>query len=500
MEAAKAAQDAEVMRGVDTPTAPPATPPAATRTSFAEPDTADSSVTADNATPPVTPPAPAVASGPQPSLADVNASVALAPPISSNLPAGPPIAFNGLPPGTASDAPPIGMPRPPIAPAPAQPAAGPANARDAITSQLTNRVAPPPVAPPQAAAPAVPAAIPPAASGIQQAPPIVPPIQQAPPPTTARPIPEPREPTAEPVPPPAPAPTPRMQAIEKALGVVGDPMQRDRLTRLYQQEQANALAVYNQKMEIYKYERGRWDSSPERLIARRQADAAYQKEQQGIVPPTPAAAAPGDNDPRLGTPASPQRTGIPTPPPTPPGVTVQKWSELQAPNMAKAVDAVEKAVPQFNEALATLKLAREHPGREWGVGATSEIAKKMPGTAAYGFGKIMDQIAGKNFLAAYSQLKGGGSITEVEGGKAEAAQARLATAQTKQDFDKAMNDFESALRTDLETTQRKVNAPVTAWRLNGDNASVAPDIGERRGNMVYLGGNPALPGSWRAVR
>ena len=161
--------------------------------------------------------------------------------------------------------------------------------------------------------------------------------------------------------------------------------------------------------------------------------------------------------------------------------------------MVKAVSAYEKAVPQFDDVIKTLRMAREHPGREWGVGATSELAKKIPGTAAFDFAKIMEQIGGKNFLNAYQQLKGGGSITEIEGTKAEAAQARLATASTKEGFDKALNDFEVALRTDLETVQRKVNQPVTAWRAAGDNASYAPDIGQRRGDKQYVGGNPSDP-------
>ena len=79
----------------------------------------------------------------------------------------------------------------------------------------------------------------------------------------------------------------------------------------------------------------------------------------------------------------------------------------------------------------------------------------------------MEQIEGKNFLTAYDQLKGGGAITEIEGTKAEAAQARLSTAQNKKDWDAAMNDLETALRRDLELAQRKVNAPVTAWRAPG---------------------------------
>jgi hypothetical protein len=224
------------------------------------------------------------------------------------------------------------------------------------------------------------------------------------------------------------------------------------------------------------------------------------RKRQGDITPSPQAPQQTGPDPRLGTPASPQRTGVPVPPPVPPGVTPQKWSEQQAPQLAKAIEAVSTATPTFDDAIKTLRLAREHPGREWGVGAASSLATKVPGTDAYGFGKIMDQIGGKNFLTAYQQLKGGGAITEIEGTKAEQAQARLSTAQNKKDWDAAMNDLETALRRDMELAQRKINAPVTAWRAPGDNASVAPDIGERRGDKEYIGGNPADPMSWKRVQ
>jgi hypothetical protein len=226
--------------------------------------------------------------------------------------------------------------------------------------------------------------------------------------------------------------------------------------------------------------------------------AAALKLKQETPPEAPAVPPPGTPHPDLGTPNSPQRTGIPTIGPVPPGVTPHEWGQKQAPELVKAVSAYEKAVPQFNEAIQTLKLAREHPGIETGTGFFSEVAKRIPGSSAYGFGKIMEQIVGKNFLAAYQQLKGGGSITEIEGTKAEAAQARLATAQSRGDFDKALNDLEIALRSDLEQTQRKVNAPVTAWQRT-NNDPYAPDKGERRGNQEYIGGNPAAQSSWRTI-
>ena len=151
------------------------------------------------------------------------------------------------------------------------------------------------------------------------------------------------------------------------------------------------------------------------------------------------------------------------------------------PLLSKAVEAVDKSTPMFEDAIKTIQLARQHPGREWGVGATGSIAQQLPWTDAAGFGRIMDQIKGKNFLAGYQQLKGGGSITEIEGTKTEQAQARVSTAQKKEDWEDAMLDLEKSLRRDMELAQRKINAPVTAWRAPGDNSSYAPDIGQKRG-------------------
>jgi hypothetical protein len=97
-------------------------------------------------------------------------------------------------------------------------------------------------------------------------PPAMPPpsgITKAPAPVMAPP--QARVPEAAPVPPQPPTTTPRMQAIEKALTVVGDPLQRERLTQMHQQEVANQLAIYNQKMDVYKYERLRYDNAPERV-------------------------------------------------------------------------------------------------------------------------------------------------------------------------------------------------------------------------------------------
>jgi hypothetical protein len=173
--------------------------------------------------------------GPQSSVVDpgLNQSVALdqtAPP----APAGPPLAFSGQP---ASDAPPIGAPP---------------DARMAITNAITPK-------PPSVVAPPMP----PAPAGPQ--------IAQAPPQPQIR-VPE--KTLTEPPPPQA---TDRMHRIEKALITIGDPLQRDVLTKRYQQEWADEQAKYNQKLEEYKYQRGQRDTAPARAAALESAQQAATK-------------------------------------------------------------------------------------------------------------------------------------------------------------------------------------------------------------------------------
>lgn len=69
----------------------------------------------------------------------------------------------------------------------------------------------------------------------------------------------------------------------------------------------------------------------------------------------------------------------------------------------------------------------------WG----SYIPFDIPGFNAETRSRI-EQIQGQTFLSAYNQLRGGGQITEVEGKKAEQAQARLKTAQTEAEFRNAL--------------------------------------------------------------
>ena len=74
-----------------------------------------------------------------------------------------------------------------------------------------------------------------------------------------------------------------------------------------------------------------------------------------------------------------------------------------------------------------------------------------------------NQLKGKAFLQAYSTLRGGGQITEVEGTKAENAMARMDRAQSEAEFTTALQDFRDAVKVGMQKLREKAGvAPSTA--------------------------------------
>lgn len=66
----------------------------------------------------------------------------------------------------------------------------------------------------------------------------------------------------------------------------------------------------------------------------------------------------------------------------------------------------------------------------------------------------MDQIGGQAFLQAFETLRGGGTISNVEGEKAQAAIARLNVAQNPADYRAALDELKVIVRTSLERARR----------------------------------------------
>ena len=205
----------------------------------------------------------------------------------------------------------------------------------------------------------------------------------------------------------------------------------------------------------------------------------------------------GAEDPRLlGTPQSPQRTGVPRPDPMPPGVIPQDWAKDQQKKMSAAADNLEAAKPELAEALDLMKKIRVHPGKDQSIGFGGAVGRMTP--TGQGFAALDEQLKGKNLVAAYQKVRGTGPVGQVEGENIAKAQAALTTAATKEDYDAALNTLEGTMRGALERAERKMNRPVTAYQNSPDDPH-APDIGQPSpgGTKIYIGGDPAKPTSWK---
>lgn len=113
------------------------------------------------------------------------------------------------------------------------------------------------------------------------------------------------------------------------------------------------------------------------------------------------------------------------------------------------------------QTLDVIQQLKTHPGRATATGAsgTWDPRNYLPGTDATNFKVALDQAKGQTFLQAYNSLKGGGSITDIEGAKATAAIARLNTAQSDEEFARALDDFESVIKTGLARAKVQAGLP-----------------------------------------
>lgn len=119
------------------------------------------------------------------------------------------------------------------------------------------------------------------------------------------------------------------------------------------------------------------------------------------------------------------------------------------------------------ESLALINKLRTHPGRQLATGKTSFMGA-MPGTEAYDFSRLNDQVAGRAFLEAFESLKGGGQITEVEGRKATEAIARLDRAQTEEGYMQALKDLEEVITAGMNRARQRAGQPAQSQQIGGD--------------------------------
>lgn len=115
-----------------------------------------------------------------------------------------------------------------------------------------------------------------------------------------------------------------------------------------------------------------------------------------------------------------------------------------SPGYVDAVNAAGDAVASADQAINVLDGLINDPNLSKATGWGSYIPIDIPGFNAETRSR-MEQVQGTAFLQAYESLKGGGQITEVEGLKAEQAIARLKTAQSAPEYQKALREFRDVI-------------------------------------------------------
>jgi hypothetical protein len=91
-----------------------------------------------------------------------------------------------------------------------------------------------------------------------------------------------------------------------------------------------------------------------------------------------------------------------------------------------------------------------------------------------------EQLSGKAFGAAFDMLRGGGSITEVEGVKASNAYARLQRSQDEADFKAALKDFRDAVSEGARKLAERAGPTGEQYQSQIRGPAPAPQINQGR--------------------
>jgi hypothetical protein len=105
-------------------------------------------------------------------------------------------------------------------------------------------------------------------------------------------------------------------------------------------------------------------------------------------------------------------------------------------------------VSNADTALGLIEQLRDHPAlnsRFGGVGVSS-LGNIIPGTAGYDFQRLVEQVKGGAFLTAIQAMQGMGALSNAEGATATAALNRIDTGMSKEDFLKALGDYEAIVK------------------------------------------------------
>lgn len=99
---------------------------------------------------------------------------------------------------------------------------------------------------------------------------------------------------------------------------------------------------------------------------------------------------------------------------------------------------------------------RSDPNIDIGTGF-SHYGNAVSGTPGYDFQNKVNQAKSGAFLSAIAQMRGLGSLSNAEGETATAAVNRMDTATSKQEFLKALDDYQKIVEQGMDRAQRRLN-------------------------------------------
>ena len=136
----------------------------------------------------------------------------------------------------------------------------------------------------------------------------------------------------------------------------------------------------------------------------------------------------------------------------------------------QAIVGLPNAVAQADAAMSIIDSIVDDPGLS---GITGMIQGRIPPTTQAGtdLNVKIEQLKGKTFLEAFQSLKGGGTITEIEGQKAEAAIARLDRAQSTEAYRSALTDLKEVLQKGVARAKAKAGMSDAAEIPTGTGSS-----------------------------
>lgn len=183
-------------------------------------------------------------------------------------------------------------------------------------------------------------------------------------------------------------------------------------------------------------------------------------------------------------------------------------AEVLGKSEGQAVADLPNTTASADNMTNTIDSVLNDPALDYSTGALA-AGQMIPGTPMKRFGTKAEQLQGQAFLQAFSSLKGGGAITEVEGQKATAAIGRLNTAQSPEDYRQALQELRSVVVGGRMRAQRRAGQSTPdPMPREGDTPfspaaptppaapAATPKAGTVQDGYIFRGGDPADPKAW----